>query len=199
MSTDFFIRLLGMVVLSILGVIWGAALGKVANSTPGPNTFSVEQYAFTIGLVGALAGLILTPMLTTRPIRAIKTKLGRISAQSLLAGLMGLVVGLLIATLLAFPSRLPNWLGDVLPFAGVVIFSYLGIAVFVMRQYDLFSVIQSIMSKSTPMIESSLAGSKNDSRTILLDTSVIIDGRIADIARTGFSARDTADPAVCAE
>jgi uncharacterized protein YacL len=71
----------------------------------------------------------------------------------------------------------------VLPFVGVVLFGYLGMAVFVMRQADLFSIF-----RLTPGSSSDETSPSNmpSIRSILLDTSVIIDGRIADIARTGF-------------
>jgi len=59
MSTEFILRLIGMIVFSTAGVFWGISLGKVANADPTGNAFSVEQYAITIGLVGALAGLYL--------------------------------------------------------------------------------------------------------------------------------------------
>ncbi|NPV76679.1 MAG: PIN domain nuclease [Anaerolineae bacterium] len=191
MSSDFIVRLIGMIVFTTLGVYWGTTLGKIANANPAAsNTFSVEQYAFTIGLVGALVGLILTPLFTTRPLRALRAIFARISAQSLFASLAGLVVGLIIAALLAFPiSLLPTPFGDVLPFVGVVLFGYLGVAVFVMRQLDLFSLIATITGRGQAVAPSTSAESGAnwaESRTILLDTSVIIDGRIADIARTGF-------------
>jgi uncharacterized protein YacL len=191
MSSEFVIRLLGMIVFSVLGVYWGTSLGRLANANPGPNTFTVEQYAFTIGLVGALTGLILTPFITTRPIRALRSLLGRISAQTLFASLVGLVVGLIFAALLAFPlSLLPTPLGAILPFVGVIIFGYLGVAVFVMRQNDLFSFFSTFSGRGSAAPKSAEDGSSGagwaESRTILLDTSVIIDGRIADIARTGF-------------
>jgi uncharacterized protein YacL len=109
MSADFVARLIGMIVFSIFGVYLGAYLGRLANLSPGDYTFSVEQYAFTIGLVGALTGLILTPFLSTRPLR-LPQLLGRISPQSLFASLLGLIVGLMVAALLAFPLSL-------LPFA----------------------------------------------------------------------------------
>jgi uncharacterized protein YacL len=188
MSSDFLIRLIGMIAFSIFGVYWGSSLGQLAsaNSTV---RYSVEQYSFTFGLVGALIGLILTPYVTTRPIRAVKSILGRISPQQLFASLVGLVAGLVIAALLAFPvSLLPNPFGEVLPFFGVLVFSYLGVAVFVMRQNDLYSMLRGIFPRGNsenPASDSNGAGWA-ESRTILLDTSVIIDGRIADIARTGF-------------
>ncbi len=79
MSADFIARLIGMIVFSILGVYVGAYLGQIANIYPGETEFSVEQYSFTIGLVGALVGLILTPFITTRPIKAFRSLLGRIA------------------------------------------------------------------------------------------------------------------------
>ncbi len=93
MSTDFIARLIGMIVFTIIGVWLGTYLGGLANIHPGELTFSVEQYAFTIGLVGALVGLILTPFITTRPMRAFRALLTRISPQSLFASLIGLIVG----------------------------------------------------------------------------------------------------------
>ena len=189
MSVDFIVRLIGMVIFSIIVVVWGAQLGKSANINPAADVFSPEQYAFTIGLVGALVGLILTPFLTTRPVRWIRVILTKLSAQSLFAALFGLIAGLIIAVLLAFPlSKLPSPFGDIFPFAGVLVFGYLGVAVFLMRQNDIFGLFGGFGKTShghtTPANEKSAALA--DARTILLDTSVIIDGRIADIARTGF-------------
>lgn len=190
MSADFIARLIGMIVFSILGVYLGTYLGQMANLSPGEVRFSVEQYAFTVGLVGALTGLILTPFLSTRPIRAFRALLGRVSTQALFSSLLGLIVGLIIAALLAFPlSLLPSPFGRVMPFIGVLILGYMGISVFVTRQNDLFSILSTLRGGSSPDSPAASEGTgKNlaENRTILLDTSVIIDGRIADIARTGF-------------
>jgi uncharacterized protein YacL len=191
MSSEFIVRLIGMIIFSILGVYSGVYLGQLANVEPGTNTLSVEQYGVIIGMVGALVGLILTPFLTTRPIRALRQLLSRISAQNLFAALSGLVVGLIIAVLAAFPlSLLPKPLGNILPFVGVLVFGYMGVAVFMMRQHDLFSMVQSLNPRAGSGTPAEQGSGNNtglaESRSILLDTSVIIDGRIADIARTGF-------------
>ncbi len=184
MSADFIARLIGMVVFAILGTFWGSQLGAVSEVNPLPVQLTPEQYSFLIGLVGALFGLILTPFFTTRPIRAIRKNLSRVSAQSLSAALIGLISGLIVAALLSFPlSRLPFPFGDILPFTSAVIFAYLGVSVMVMRKNDIFAVLSSI-SHSTAHGEST--GSWAQNRTVLLDTSVIIDGRIIDVARTGF-------------
>lgn len=193
MSADFIARLIGMIVFSILGVYLGTFLGRMANLNPGDVKFTVEQYAFTIGLVGALVGLILTPFITTRPIKALRSLLARIPPHSLFASLVGLVVGLIVAALLAFPlSLLPSPFGRIMPFIGVLVMGYFGVAVFVMRQNDLFNIFSSFRGGSSTAASSNStaveAPSTNwaENRTILLDTSVIIDGRIADIAHTGF-------------
>ncbi|HET6845491.1 MAG TPA: PIN domain-containing protein, partial [Anaerolineales bacterium] len=177
MSTEFFLRIIFMFIFAIAGGFWGYDLSKL---NPG------ETVRYTLGLtmVGALVGLILTPYFTTRPARAMRSLLGRLSAESLFAGLAGLVVGLLMATLLGFPlSNLPQPFGSVLPFIGAILFSYFGVSLFVMRQGDIMSLFGSLSGRGEGGSGSSWT---NLNRTILLDTSVIIDGRVADIARTGF-------------
>jgi uncharacterized protein YacL len=93
-----------------------------------------------------------------------------------------------VAALLAFPlSFLPPPFGDILPFIGVLVFSYVGVMVFVMRQNDIFGSFRTRWaSHPSTSAESDAASEPQNGRTILCDTSVIIDGRIADVARTGF-------------
>lgn len=89
---------------------------------------------------------------------------------------------------------LPEPFSQILPFVGVVVFGYLGVAVFVIRQGDvsemIFSRLQAPAPDSATEPGGVSAGVTNTmvGRNVLLDTSVIIDGRIADIARTGFLA-----------
>ncbi|NWG05199.1 MAG: PIN domain-containing protein [Chloroflexi bacterium] len=181
MSTEFIFRIIGMIIMGILGWIFGGFASRIEPFIPE----QILLYEMVFGLVGALAGLVLTPYLTTRPARAIRNKLGRLSAETLFAGLTGLIVGLLTAALLAFPfSQLPAPFGQILPFIGVVIFAYLGVSLFVMRQGDLMGLMSSLSGRGGESGSSSSWTNLN--RTILLDTSVIIDGRVADIAKTGF-------------
>jgi uncharacterized protein YacL len=177
MSVEFIFRLLGMVVFGVLGAYLGTYIGTTTNQ-------SSILAATLLGLVGMLFGLILTPYFTTRPVRAIRRILLSVSTQTLTSGLTGLVVGLVIAALLSFPlSLLPSPFGEILPFVAVLVFSYFGIAIFVMRQTDLSTLIRLSPAHSS---EEESTSTQPTSRTVLLDTSVIIDGRIADIARTGF-------------
>ena len=114
MSADFIFRILGMIGFAIGGAFWGKSLGEAANLNATGSTMSVDQYTFVIGSVGALVGLILTPYVTTRPIKAIRKTLSTVSAQTLLSALIGLIAGLIVAALLSFPiSLLPAPFGKI--------------------------------------------------------------------------------------
>lgn len=176
-SVEFVFRLLGMIGFAIGGVYLGIALASPFNS-------SAELWAIVFALVGALSGLVITPFITTRPAQAVRQQIMQMPASVLLAAMAGLIVGLIIAGLLSFPlSLLPQPFSQVLPMLGAVIFSWLGIAIFVMRQRDIFSLFRGRfgVGRSTETTPPTPEG-----RNLLLDTSVIIDGRIADISRTGF-------------
>jgi uncharacterized protein YacL len=174
MSGELIVRLIGMIVLMIGGGILGLNLAPKLGQP-------VDLWGIVFALVGALAGLIITPFITIRPIKLLRSKIAQISAQKMISGIIGLVVGLIIAALVASPlSLLPEPFGQILPFLGALIFGYIGVAVFVMRQNDIFGILRSRFSFAA---DDSRGRSE---RNVLLDTSVIIDGRIADIARTGF-------------
>jgi len=176
MSVDFIARIVGMIALSIGGVYLGTTLGSLAGDQP-------VLWAIVFGMVGALLGLVVTPFVTTRPFRAIRAKLSTISLKTMVAGLFGLIIGLVVAALIAFPlSLLPKPFGQLLPFIGAILTGYLSVTIFIARQNDISNLIGSRFgSLSRGDHEPSL-----DNNSVLLDTSVIIDGRIADIARTGF-------------
>ncbi len=175
MSVDLPVRIFGAIAFGIGGTYLGVHLGELAGDDP-------FLWASVFTMVGALVGLIVTPYITTRPIRSLRAIITQVSARSLLSALIGLIIGLIIAALISFPlSLLPEPFSQIFPFIGALIFGYFGVTVFVMRKDDLFNMVGNRFS----------FGGSNDSgwpvdRNILLDTSVIIDGRVADIARTGF-------------
>ncbi len=176
MSVEFIFRLLGMVVVGLGGVFWGKDLASAVGAHE-------ERTAVIVGLTGALAGLILTPYFTTRPMRALRRILIKVPGRTLVAGLLGLLLGLVVSALLTLPfSLLPSPFSKLLPFVAVVVFGYLGILVFVMRQEDIYSVFRSIFGGWRERDQRA----EGAARAILLDSSVLIDGRVVDIARTGF-------------
>jgi uncharacterized protein YacL len=176
MSAEFILRIVGMIVMAVVGVFVGIYVAAQLGGSP-------YQYAAVFLLVGALVGLVLTPYVTVRPFLALRKRIRRAPAQQLLAAVLGLIVGLIIAALTSFPlSLLPSPFSQILPFVAAVLFGYLGIMVMITRQHDILNLIRGQWSIRSERPE---AGG-NGCRPVLLDTSVIIDGRIADISRTGF-------------
>jgi uncharacterized protein YacL len=101
--------------------------------------------------------------------------------QDVLAGALGLIVGLVIANLLgAALGRIP-YVGSYLPTLGSLIIGYLGISVAVAKRDEMASLFGWLRSGGRDKV-----GSMRGLPSKILDTSVIIDGRIADICRTGF-------------
>ena len=171
MSLEFLLRLVGMAVFAVGGWQVGVML---AGRTDTPYI----RYVLVLSLAGAALGLLLTPFLTVRPLAWTRRKIRQLPAHQLFSGIIGLVIGLIIAALLALPlSLLPPPFGEVLPFIGAILFGYFGAAIMVMRQKDLFTLVGGQFSRD---------GTARDGGIVLLDTSVIIDGRIADISQTGF-------------
>jgi uncharacterized protein YacL len=180
MSADFIFRLIGMAVFSVVGVYVGNGLSVY-------NPDLQLMYTITFTLIGAVFGLVLTPYITTRPIRGLRNILSRLDADTLFSGTIGLLVGLIIAALLSFPlSLLPDPVGKILPFIGVLLFCYFGVSLFIMRKTDIGNILGGISARREESGAVAAPGWSQSGRTILLDTSVIIDGRVADIAKTGF-------------
>jgi len=173
-SLEFVFRLLGMIVGAIIGWLFGDYLTSQVYQTPNGESI---RYVVVLSLAGAALGLLITPWLTTRPFRWVRSQIREISPRSLIAGSAGLAIGLIFAALLYLPlSFLPSPFGNILPIAVSIFFGYLGITAMVMRQQDLFNAITARLGQDR--------GER--SNPVLLDTSVIIDGRIADISQTGF-------------
>ena len=173
MSIEFVFRLIGMVVFAVIAFRLAVFLGGDWNDV---------RVISALTLAGAALGLIITPWLTIRPFLWMRKRIQGMPASQLIAATIGLVIGLAVAALLTPAlSNLPPPLGDVMPFVASVVFGYLGMAVMVMRQRDIFLVSSRLVRDSGFHSDKARKGD-----VVLLDTSVIIDGRIADISRTGF-------------
>jgi uncharacterized protein YacL len=171
-------RVLGALLYGFVGYELGIALAGTSelNTVTAPLIWSAT-------LIGAIIGYVLSPWILIAPARAARNSLRSVPLEDLIAGTVGLAAGLLIAALLAFPiSQLPPPFGPILPFVAVIIFGYLGAAVMVLRKDDLMAIIKPTSRKPVAGTAEAHAHTAN----LLLDTSVIIDGRIADVADTGF-------------
>ncbi len=175
MSIDFILRLLGMVVFSIVG----ARLGITASASL---ELPAEPSGLIFALVGALFGLIITPWVTTRPARAIRRFLLASPTETVVMAFAGLVLGLIPAVLLAYPlSLLPDPFGSFGPAALAILSGYLGMTLFAVRAEDVLELLSNLRRSGRLLAEGG-----GPISAVLLDTSVIIDGRIGDIAEAGF-------------
>lgn len=177
MALDLFFRIIGAAVFGLAGWQLGFYIGEVANLSD----FHLPLTLVVVGL-GAVLGFLVAPPLTVRFFQWLMHLARRIPAHDLVAGLVGLLLGLLVSVLLSGPlSLLPDPLGKLAPFVMSVILGILGIAVMVMRQADFFEAFRSLAH--VPSVRDSRG---HGSSRIVVDTSAIIDGRIADISHTGF-------------
>lgn len=115
-------------------------------------------------------------------------RLRHVSLQGLVLGLMGAIVGLLLGALASVPvSKLPQPWGGTLPVLVTVVFTLAMIVIVLSRRSALLHLLPVLKlspnqdSSNGLQVSSDTAGSQ-----ILVDTSAIIDGRIADIAAAGF-------------
>jgi uncharacterized protein YacL len=175
MSVEFVFRLVGMVVFAIIGI---QSRYLFQPNTPNESV----RLVIVLTLAGAALGLLVGPYVTVRPFRSAQAKVKQMPASKLISGVIGLAIGLAVAALI-YPSlsTLPAPYGGYLPVVVSIIFGYVGMAIMVMRQHDIFNLL------GPRIIPGGMGGfSRSSSDVLLLDTSVIIDGRIADVCQTGF-------------
>jgi uncharacterized protein YacL len=173
-------RLLGAILYGFIG--W--EIGVVIVGTTDFNT-DTWRVIVPCAVIGAFFGFALAPWLVIAPARAARNALRQVPITDLVGATIGLAIGLLIAALLAFPvSQLPPPFGNIVPLILVFFFGYLGAAVFVLRQNDIIHLIQ--RNKTAPAQLPAGGQAVVQRPMLLLDTSVIIDGRITDVATTGF-------------
>ena len=115
--------------------------------------------------------------------RRITQAINGVPLSTVVAGGIGVFIGLVAAALIAVPlSFLPDPAGAWLPLAMLVVSLVGGVAVALVREQELL-----LLFRLMPYGERSASpASGGGCNSILLDTSAIIDGRIADVNRTGF-------------
>jgi uncharacterized protein YacL len=178
LSNEFFSRIIGGVVIGVLTGILGARIAIWLNVPS-----ELVAYTIVFGLLGFLTGLILTPIFTIRPVRRLRNSLIGMPSERLVAIIGGIFLGLIATSLLTLPlSTLPSPFREIIPLASAILLVYLSIVVLTLRQNDLRATLSFLRSdRKRPKPQSS-----EEEGVILMDTSVIIDGRISDICKTGF-------------
>lgn len=181
MSAILISRIIGALVLGIIGAFTSLPIYSYVQQFVDVLSLSQGVVTGLSAVIFAGFGFLITPYITIKPFQSLIKLFTKSPVQSLMSGLLGMTIGLIIAAIMAYPlSLLPKPFGQIFPLVGLLLFSYLGGVLFVTRRDDFENFFKNRGSK-TP------SRAKGESeRRVLVDTSAIIDGRIADIARTGF-------------
>lgn len=182
MSANAISRILGLIIFAIIGWLIGTIWAGTAQLTA-----ASLQKILPLSIVGGVIGALTAPWIILRPAAWLRRGVRDLTLSQLLAATIGLVIGLLIAALVAIPLQsLPYPFGNLLPTLAALILAYLGVTVMLLRQQDIFGLFRrrgAALPRGPLDVE---AEPETTGDVMLLDTSVIIDGRIADIITTGF-------------
>ncbi len=144
--------------------------------------------AFLTGFVGCgILGYICAPFIIRSIYRCSEfflSILSKLPTSEIVVGATGLIIALILADLLGNAvARIP-FIGQYLPLGVSVVFGIVGVKLALSKKQELVTIWHAIFrlsrSKQAPKPQSAASTSK------ILDTSVVIDGRITDICKTGF-------------
>ena len=140
------------------------------------------------GVVLALGGLFVAPALVRKVEKTTERLVARVAAMStsdIVGCVIGLIVGLVIAALIGTAVGQINIVGPYLAILAALLFGYVGLMVGYRKSLDIWQIFSRDKAEKKERIT---AHHKNKAviPPKILDTSVIIDGRIADICQTGF-------------
>lgn len=176
-------------VITIIGASLGAFIGVFLNQNE-ILKFTDFQNALVIIGISLVFGIIFF-LLSTKIKRlglnivgAIEKELLRYSTMDIILGAVGLIVGFIIAFLISQPFSDIKYIGTIVSILSYLIFGYLGIKIATRKKDD-------VIWPQIINLKKAQAGKKPEKKKELvspkiLDTSVIIDGRISDICKTGF-------------
>lgn len=179
-------------IMSLLGITIGVAsyfyvIKLFPGLINGPQVYEILGAVFSGIIMGFIFYLISPWLLDEGKIMAnrVEKELAKVPPMEILIGSIGLILGLFIAWLISNPLlqiRVPI-VGSVISILVYIFMGYIGITTATKNREELFNIfsllrISNVKEKSTKK--------SNKSIPKILDTSVIIDGRIADICKTGF-------------
>ena len=179
---------------SIMGIAIGCIVGKVLITLgirQGIKVFVEPLYTGLILLIVILIFAIIFYFLSSFIYKGIiaiidgfERNIQKLTVTEFLFGTLGLLVGLVFATLIGIPiSRIHFVIGPILFILIDLIGALVGIKIFIKRKDDILNLLTSIKKNG-------IRDKKNKHNEKIcpkiLDTSVIIDGRIFDICQTGF-------------
>lgn len=175
--------------LTVAGILGGLSLTFFSVTEIEQIPFIPSHWAVTVSilvigsLMGGLAGFALYPLATW-----IESRLVRAAFIDIVFGSLGLITGLVIAVLVGMILGDLQWLGPLFTVLLAVIFGYVGISIGTRKREEATTAFGIFGKRFRTEDAASTEGKpyQGISGPKVLDTSVIIDGRIADIVRTEF-------------
>lgn len=140
MSAILLSRIIGAVILGIIGAFTGLPIHRFLTSFWSTYPLTNGGTIAVTVVVFLLLGFLITPYITIKPVQALRRFFSKSSPQTIISAVIGFVVGLLIAALLAYPlSMLPGPVGQIMPVLAVVLFGYLGALLMTMKNEEIFN------------------------------------------------------------
>lgn len=135
------------------------------------------------GVLGLILGIFLSPWIIRGALWVTaksEQALQKTPTHDLLTGAVGLIIGLIIANLLGSMLSDFGWVGKGLWILLTLLLGYLGLSVSVKKREEIWGIFSSFPKFGGKEKQQRQTFSK------VVDTSVIIDGRIADLCASGF-------------
>ena len=165
---------------ALLGTLIGFALGLALLQRAGSVIEPPNRPAFLTAFVVAtlLFGYLAIPYITIYPVRRAVEKLSEAGAGEFALGVGAIVVGLIMGVLVGVPlAGLGGVIGTVGPPVLALFLAFLMLAITLFKRDVLLSAFSSLLPGGR---------GRGPTNRVVIDTSAVIDGRIVDIARTGF-------------
>lgn len=187
--------MLRKIIIIISGLI-GITVGTLsANALINNNIFNdlINKTVLRIITITAitLIFLLMSLLLSGRLVAVIKSaedKIAKIPMSKVVLTTIGLILGLLVATLLTIATDSIvsiSWLASIISAFFYVVFGYLGFIIGYRRSTEVLNVFISKLPIQKPKNEKKNIHNKGYLDKVI-DTSALIDSRIHDIAKTGF-------------
>ncbi len=199
LSISITVALVGIIIINT-GLPWMAELMGYSLTTNGlfgvsfPNTMFIVMGAFFFCWLGLVSGPLLTNWLYNYSER-VTTALSKLPTSDILVVVFGIGVGLAIANLLGDPfARLPI-IGPYIPIGLSFVLSLVGAKLALKKRADITGFFIKLTGRRPKepekkelqiLTEGGSGAVCQNCLQKLLDTSVIIDGRVMDILATGF-------------
>ncbi|MEJ7803801.1 MAG: PIN domain-containing protein [Candidatus Limnocylindria bacterium] len=165
---------------ALLGTLIGFALGLALLQRAGDLIEPANGPAFLTAFVVAslLFGYLAIPYITIYPARRAVETLTEAGAGEFALGVSAIVVGLLMGVLIGVPlSQTGGVLGSIGPPVVALFLAFLMLAATMFKRDVLLGAFAGLLPGSR---------GRRATNRVVVDTSAVIDGRIVDIARTGF-------------